>query len=73
METPQTKRRQPHERRGKVTPKFSFSIPADVALAVEAESDRAGITKAAVVVERLRESYASEAELTAASPVEATE
>lgn len=69
------RRRQPHQRRGERSPKRSLSVPTTIDALIDAEAAADGRTYAAVVVERLRESYGlADAPLDpAATPVEATE
>jgi hypothetical protein len=56
------RRRQPHRRQGERSPKRSMSMPTEIDRLIAAEADADGRTYAAVVAERLRESYERDAE-----------
>lgn len=51
------RRRQPHQRRGERSPKRSLSVPTEIDTLIGAEAAAEGRTYAAIVAERLRESY----------------
>jgi len=67
------RRRQPHQRRGERSPKRSLSVPAAIDALIDAEAAADGRTYAAVVAERLRESYGLADAPPAETPAEATE
>lgn len=51
------RRRQPHQRRGERSPKRSLSVPTELDVLIAAQAKAEGRTYAAVVADRLRDSY----------------